>query len=63
MSRFEPHLNHLTEVPLPNREIAGALGIAERTVRFHVANIFAKLRVSDRRRLLAALEKVRFEPA
>jgi len=45
---------------LSNKEIAGALGIAERTVRFHVANIFAKLRVSDRRRLLAALDEGRF---
>lgn len=48
---------------LSNKEIAGALGIAERTVRFHVANIFNKLRVSDRRRLLAALANLSSEPA
>ena len=31
-----------------NKEIAAVLGISERTVRFHLHNIFAKLRVADR---------------
>jgi len=33
---------------LPNREIAHALGISERTVRSHLSNIFSKTRVSSR---------------
>ena len=33
---------------LPNREIAGALGISEHTVKFHLASIFGKLGVSTR---------------
>ena len=33
---------------LPNREIAGQLGISDKTVRNHVANIFNKLQVADR---------------
>ena len=33
---------------LRNREIADSLSISERTVRNHISNIFAKLRVADR---------------
>jgi DNA-binding NarL/FixJ family response regulator len=38
---------------LSNKEIAGALQISERTVKFHVSNIFTKLQVGNRRELLA----------
>jgi len=48
---------------LSNKEIAGALRICERTVKFHISNIFAKLCVEDRRALLTALDRVRSEPA
>jgi two-component system NarL family response regulator len=37
---------------LTNREIAIALGISERTVKFHVSNILSKLQLEDRRGLL-----------
>ena len=41
-----------------NREIGGALGVAERTVKNHVSSILAKLGVRDRTRaVLKALEK------
>jgi two-component system NarL family response regulator len=41
-----------------NTEIAGALGISERTVKNHVASIFGKLGVSDRTRaVLVALQR------
>lgn len=33
---------------MSNREIASALGIAERTVKNHISNIFQKLHVNDR---------------
>ena len=37
---------------LTNKEISSALGIAERTVKFHVSNILGKLQLQDRRGLL-----------
>jgi len=33
---------------LSNKEIAGELGISERTVKFHLENVFGKLGVHDR---------------
>ena len=48
---------------LSNQEIADALGIKERTVRFHVFNIFNKLRVQNRGDLQVALERLSQEPA
>jgi DNA-binding NarL/FixJ family response regulator len=38
-----------------NKEIAGALGISERTVKYHVSNVLSKLRAENRRTLLTAL--------
>ncbi len=32
----------------PNKEIGGALGITERTVKTHISNIFSKLALTDR---------------
>jgi len=46
---------------LANKEIAEALGITERTVRFHVSNIFAKLQIVDRQSVLPALEKLQYQ--
>jgi len=39
-----------------NKEIAGALGIVERTVKYHVSNVLSKLRAENRRTLLTAIE-------
>ncbi len=39
---------------LSNKEIGGALGISQRTVKFHVANIFSKLRIHTRKDLYSA---------
>jgi len=38
---------------LTNKEISSALGISERTVKFHVSNILGKLQLVDRRGLLS----------
>lgn len=42
---------------LSNKEIAAQLGVVEGTVKIHVANIFAKLGVSDRTQALVAAVK------
>jgi len=39
---------------LSNKEIAGSLGISERTAKYHVSNILSKLQLEDRRSLLPA---------
>jgi DNA-binding NarL/FixJ family response regulator len=39
---------------LSNKEIASALGISERTAKYHVSNILSKLQLEDRRSLLTA---------
>lgn len=48
---------------LSNSEIGEAMGISERTVRFHVSNIFTKMRVNNRRGLLSALTSLARESA
>jgi DNA-binding NarL/FixJ family response regulator len=40
---------------LSNREIGGTLEISERTVKFHISNIFNKTRVQGRRELLSTI--------
>lgn len=44
----EEQVLHLLMRSLSNREIANTLTISERTVKFHVSNILAKLGASDR---------------
>lgn len=39
-----------------NKEIGGALGISERTVKYHVSNVLSKLRTENRRTLLTAID-------
>jgi DNA-binding NarL/FixJ family response regulator len=41
-----------------NKEISGALGISERTVKYHVSNVLSKLRAGNRRTLLTAIDAV-----
>ena len=48
---------------LSNREIGGTLEISERTVKFHVSNIFNKTRVQGRRELLASITTTTELPA
>jgi len=38
---------------LPTKQIARSLGITERTVKFHVASLFAKLGASNRAQAVA----------
>ena len=48
LSRRELEVLQLAADGLTNREIAGRLVISEKTVKNHIANIFAKLHVNDR---------------
>lgn len=40
---------------LSNKEIGGLLGISDRTVKFHVSNVFAKFKIQSRRELWSNL--------
>jgi DNA-binding CsgD family transcriptional regulator len=55
LSPREKEVAALLERRLCNKEIGSALGICERTVRFHLGNIFKKLGVSDRYSLIDLL--------
>ncbi len=48
LTRREHMVVGLVERNLSNKEISASLGITERTVRFHLQNLFAKLNVHDR---------------
>ena len=39
-----------------NKDIASAIGVSLRTVKFHVSNILSKVRVANRREILSSLE-------
>jgi DNA-binding NarL/FixJ family response regulator len=49
----EVQVAHLALRQFSTRAIAGELGISERTVKFHVANIFLKTGARNRRQLMA----------
>lgn len=51
----ENQILHLVVRHLSNREIGGTLDITERTVKYHVSNIFTKTRVQGRQELLATI--------
>jgi DNA-binding NarL/FixJ family response regulator len=45
----------LLQLGLSNKEIASRIGISERTVKFHLGNIFTKLSVRDRHSIIEML--------
>jgi len=51
----EVQVAHLALRQFPTRAIAGELNISERTVKFHVANIFLKTGARNRRQLMAII--------
>ena len=53
LTRREREVHHLLQLAKCNKEIASALGIEVRTVRFHVENIFRKFGVASRIEILA----------
>jgi DNA-binding NarL/FixJ family response regulator len=48
---------------MSNKEIATVLGISERTAKFHISNIFSKLKLQDRRELLITANLLGFPQA
>jgi DNA-binding NarL/FixJ family response regulator len=67
LSRFSltPRESQILQLALrrfSNNEMAAALGISQRTVKFHISNIFSKVQVDDRKSLLATLSATLAEP-
>lgn len=52
----EVQVAHLAMRQFSSRAIASELGISERTVKFHVANIFLKTGARNRRQLLSVVQ-------
>ena len=48
LSARETEVLHLAAQGLPNKQIARSLGIAERTVKVHLGNVFRRIGVQDR---------------
>ncbi len=57
MTRRELEVYRLVLAGKSNKEIAAAMAITVRTVRFHMGNILKKAHATDRIELLAALLK------
>jgi two-component system nitrate/nitrite response regulator NarL len=53
----EVQVAHLALRQFSTRAIAGELGISERTVKFHIANIFLKTGARNRRQLMAIVSR------
>lgn len=48
LSRQETHVLQALAIGLNNREIGTRLGVTERTIKFHLSNVFIKLEVRNR---------------
>ena len=48
LSEREEEVLRLVAAGLPNKQIARKLGIAERTVKAHLTNVFQRIGVTDR---------------
>jgi DNA-binding NarL/FixJ family response regulator len=57
MTRREWEIASLLASGLSNREIARHLWVTERTVKFHLSNVYRKLGVASRREAVAALTR------
>ena len=60
MTKREKEIVELVKNRLSNKEIGGVLNISEATVKFHVSNIFTKLKVSRRCELFSKGRKALF---
>ncbi|MEU9256680.1 LuxR C-terminal-related transcriptional regulator [Streptomyces sp. NPDC048270] len=58
----EHEVGQLVGLGLTNREVAEALHLSEKTVEFHLRNLYAKLGVSNRRELRSLLTETPAHP-
>lgn len=63
LSKREKQIAMKIMAGLPNKIIAADLFISERTVKFHCANIYRKLNISNRTTLMAAYYKDLYDMA
>lgn len=62
LSKRELQVAHKIMEGLPNKLIARQLFISERTVKFHCANIYRKLEISNRAHLMASFFRHLYQP-
>ena len=56
LTQREREVSRLVAAGLRNREIAERLNITEQTVKFHISNIYAKLEIDNRSKLVARIK-------
>lgn len=52
LSNREAEVAELVSKGLPNKEVAGKLFVTEKTVKFHLTNIYKKMNVKSRSQLI-----------
>ena len=52
----EREISRLVSTGMRNREIAEALNVTEQTIKFHISNIYAKLEIDNRTKLVALMK-------
>ncbi|WP_421132645.1 helix-turn-helix domain-containing protein [Alteromonas sp. A079] len=62
LSKRELQVAHKIMEGLPNKLIANDLFISERTVKFHCANIYKKLKIRGRSALIAGCFRTIYQP-
>jgi two-component system, NarL family, nitrate/nitrite response regulator NarL len=54
LSPSERKVKELVLLGLSNKKIASRLGVTEKTIKFHLTNIFAKIKVQSRAELIVS---------
>jgi DNA-binding CsgD family transcriptional regulator len=54
LTNRETEISYLTSIGLTNREIGNQLFVTEKTVKFHLTNVYKKLNVKSRAQLIVS---------